>query len=146
MPPWVTGRRSSSPPDGDEGRVEDRHREHEQRQEDGRQRRARRRPARRERERREPEADHLASRVAHEERRAPARPQVEGEEAETGAAEGESDDEHEVALVAGDRLDCEDGTRHRRQRGGEAVHVVEQVERVRDPNEPEQAQSGREDV
>ena len=73
-------------------------------------------------------------------------PQVEGQEADTRAAERERDDEAELARVAGDRVDREDGARDRGERRGQAVHVVEQVEGVRDPDEPHQAERGREQV
>ena len=146
MPPCVTGRRSSCAPHGHERRVENRNRKHEQRKQDARQRRPGGRPARRERERGEPEADHLAARVAHEHGRALPRPQVEGQEADTRAAERQGDDEAELARVAGDRVDREDGARDRGERRGQAVHVVEQVEGVRDPDEPHQAERGREQV
>ena len=59
------------PDDGDERRVEDRHREHEDRQQQRRDRRAGDGPARGEAERREREAEHLAAAVAHEDGRGP---------------------------------------------------------------------------
>ena len=77
---------------------------------------------------------------------AAAGPQVEGKEAEAGAAERERDDERELARVLVERGDREDGAGHRRERRGEAVHVVEQVERVRDPDEPDEPDRRREQV
>ncbi len=134
------------PPNRHERRVEDRDREHEQRQHDAGQRRAGGRPARRERERGEPEADHLAAGVAHEDARAAAGPQVEGKEAEAGAAERERDHERELARVLVEGGDREDGTGDGRERRGQPVHVVEQVEGVRDPDEPDEPDDRREQV
>ena len=54
--------------------------------------------------------------------------------------------EDRVVLVLRDRVDREVRTRDDRERRREAVHVVEQVERVRDPDEPEEADRPREDV
>jgi hypothetical protein len=127
------------PSDGHERRVENRNREHEQRQEDGGDRRSGYRPARGERERGEREAQHLAARVAHENRGAAAPAQVERQEARAGEREREREDEHEPARILRHRVErvvaaSDDGQRRR-----EAVHVVQQVERVRDPDEPEEA-------
>ena len=74
------------------------------------------------------------------------RPQVEGEEADAGPAERERDGQARLARVPHDRIDREDGARHRGERRGQAVHVVEEVERVRDPDEPDEAQHRREHV
>ena len=134
------------PAHGHKRRVQDRDREHEQRQHDARQRRAGGRPARCERERGEAEADHLAAGVAHEDARAAAGTQVEGEEADAGAAEGERDDERELARVLVEGGDSEDCAGDGRERRGQAVHVVEQVEGVRDPDEPDESQRRREHV
>ena len=134
------------PPDGDERRVEDRDREHEQRQQDRRDRRAGRRPARRERKGGEQEPEQLAARVAHEGTRAAGRPEVERQEAGAGEREGQREHEHEVVLVHGRGVDREVDARDRGERGGEAVHVVEQVERVRDPDEPEERDRDAEHV
>ena len=75
--------------DRNEGRVEDRHGEHEDRQQEGRDGRAGDRPARCEAERREREPQHLAAAVAHEDRRRAAQAEVVREEAEAGKADAE---------------------------------------------------------
>ena len=134
------------PHDRDERRVEDRHREHEDRQEQRRDRRPGDVPAREQAEAGEDEAEHLAARVAHEDRRGPAGADVEGEEAEAGERERQREHEHEVVLVHGGGVDREVAGGDRGERRGEAVHVVEQVERVRHPDEPEQPDRDREDV
>ncbi len=130
----------------DERRVEDRDREDEEREEDRRDRRPGHRPARREREGGEPEPEHLAPRVAHEHRRAAPRAQVEREEPRAREAEREREDEHRLVLVLRQRVDREVRARDRGQRRREPVHVVEQVEGVRDPDEPEEADRPRQDV
>ena len=93
------------------------------------------RPARREAERGEEEPEQLAPRVPHEHLRT-ARTEVERKEAEAGEREGEREHEDEVVLVDGRGVDREVEARHRRERRGEAVHVVEEVEGVRDADEP----------
>ena len=115
-------------------------------QHEARQRRAGGGPARRQRERGEAEADHLTAGVAHEDPGAAAGTQVEGEKAEAGAAERERDHERELTRVLVERGDREDGAGHGRERRGKAVHVVEQVEGVRDPDEPDEAERRREQV
>ena len=145
LPALGHGAPLGEPPDGDEGRVEDRDREHQERQQHGRHRRPRRGPARRQAERREEEPQELAPRVAHEHLRA-ARTEVEGKEAEACEREREREHEDEVVLVDRRRVDREVEARHRRERRGEAVHVVEEVERVRDADEPEERDDDTEDV
>ena len=132
--------------DRDQGRVQDRHGQDEDGQEERRHRGSRRLPARREPERREREAEELASRVAHEDRGGLAGPEVEGQEAGAGQADRERDDEHEPVRVRGRRVDGEVGARDRGHRRREPVHVVEEVERVRHPDEPEDGDRGGEDV
>ena len=78
--------------------------------------------------------------------RAAAGSQVEGQEAETGERERERQHQHEVVLVHGRSVDGEVQAGDGRQRRGEAVHVVEQVERVRDPDEPEERDHDAEGV
>ena len=134
------------PRDGDERRVEDRDCEHEQGEKDRRDRGSGNRPARRERERREREPDHHASRVAHEHRCSAARPQVEREEAGAGEPEREREREHCVVLVLGHGVDREVRARDDGKRRREPVHVVEEVEGVRDADEPDQADRPRENV
>ena len=52
----------------------------------------------------------------------------------------------EVSLVGRDRVDGEHRARDGGERGREPVHVVEQVEGVRDPDQPEQAERDGEHV
>ena len=134
------------PPDRDERRVEDRDREHEERQQHRGDRRAGGRPARGERQRGEQEPEQLAARVAHERARAAGRPEVEGQEAGAREGEREREDEHEIVLVHRRRVDREVDARDRGERRGQAVHVVEQVERVRDADEPEERDRDAEHV
>ena len=100
-------------------------------------RRSRRRPAGREAERAEQEAEQLAAAVAHEDARPVARPQVEREEAEAGEGQREREDEDEVVRMRRRRVDREVEACDGRERRRQAVHVVEQVEGVGDPHEPE---------
>ncbi len=74
------------------------------------------------------------------------RPQVEREEAAAREAERDRQREHGLVLVRRQRVDREVGARDDRQRRRETVHVVEQVEGVRDADEPEEADRPREDV
>ena len=131
---------------GDERRVEDRHREHEQRQDQRRDRRLRDLPARQQAERGEREPDHLASRVAHEDGGRLARPEVERQEAGDREREGERDDEQQVVGVDRHGVDGEEGGGDHGERPREPVHVVEQVERVRHADEPERADRRRENA
>ncbi len=120
--------------------------QYQQRQEHGGDGRSRRRPAGGEPECGEHEPEHLAARVTHEHGRAAARTQVERQEAEAGKAEREREHEHDVVLVRGRRVDREVATGDGGERRGEPVHVVEQVERVRDPDEPHERDDGRDHV
>ena len=52
----------------------------------------------------------------------------------------------EVARVHRERIDREERARDRGEGRREPVHVVEQVERVRHPDQPEDADHGRRDV
>ncbi len=74
------------------------------------------------------------------------RPEVEGQEAGTGERPCERDREDGVARVDGDRVDREERERDRRKGRGEPVHVVEQVERVRHADEPEQCEAPGDDL
>ena len=94
-------------------------------------------------ERGEHEAEHLAARVAHEHGRALARSQIEGQEAEAREAERECEHEDDVVLVGRGGVDREVAARDRRERRGEPVHVVEQVEGVGDADEPHDRDDGR---
>ena len=69
-----------------------------------------------------------------------------GRKAEAREAEREREHEHEIVAVDGRRVDREIGAGDRRERRGEAVHVVEQVEGVRDPDEPEGRDGDGDDV
>ena len=69
-----------------------------------------------------------------------------GQEAETREAEREREGEDDLVLVLGQRVDREVGAGDDREGRCEAVHVVEEVERVRDAHEPEEADRPREDV
>ena len=131
------------PDDRDERGVEDRHREDEERQQDRRHRGSRDLPARGERQRGEREAEDLAARVAHEDRGGPARPEVKGQEADAGGAEREREHQHHAVRVLGHGVERVVGARDRGERRREPVHVVEQVERVRDPDEPDECDRGR---
>ncbi len=132
--------------DRDERRIEDGDREHQQREQDGRDGRPGDGPARRERERGESEAEHLAPRVAHEDGRSPLRTQVEGEESRTCEAEREREHEDGRVVVLRDGVDREVPAGDDSERRRQAVHVVEQVERIRDPDEPEEADRPRDDL
>ncbi len=72
--------------------------------------------------------------------------QVEREKADAGEAEGEREHAAEAVRVLRDGVDCEVRAGDDGERRGEPVHVVEQVEGVRDPDEPDQADHGREHV
>src|ERR671938_557248 len=61
-------------------------------------------------------------------------------------ADGGGEDEHEPVRVRRDGVDREVGARDPGERRGEAVHVVEQVEGVRHPDEPDERDRGRGDV
>jgi hypothetical protein len=126
--------------------VEDRDREDEDRQHQRGDRRLGHLPAGREAEGAEREAEHLAARVAHEDERGLAGTEVEEQEAEAGEAEAEREHEQQPLLVDGDGVDREEDGRDQRERPGQAVHVVEQVEGVGHPHEPEQADDPGEDV
>ena len=131
--------------DRDERRVENRDREHDQRQKHGRHRGSGRGPAGREADAGEPEAEQLAACVAHEDGGA-ARPEVAREEADAREPERERERQHEVAVVHGRCVDREVRAGDRRQRRGEAVHVVEEVERIRDPDQPDECDHDGDDV
>ena len=134
------------PSDRDERRVEDRDREHEQWQEDRGHCRPGRRPACREPECGEQEAEHLAPRVSHEDEGVTARAKVEGQESAAGEPEREREHEHEVVRVDGNGVDREVRAGDRGEGGGQAVHVVEEVEGVRDPDEPDDCDRGGDNV
>ena len=129
-----------------ERRVEHRHRKDENRQEQCRDGRAGDVPARGQAERREREAEHLCARVAHEHERFSPRAEVEGQEPGAGARTGEREREVGVVRVNGDGVDREEPERDPGERGREPVHVVEQVERVRHPDEPEDRERPRDDM
>ncbi len=132
------------PHDRDERRVEDRDGEHEHRQDERRDRRGRDLPARRQAERGEREAEQLRAGVAHEDERLLAGAQVERQEAEDARAERDGDDEHEPRLVLEPGVDREERERDHGEARREPVHVVEQVEGVRHPDEPDDAERPRE--
>ena len=134
------------PRDRDERRVEDRDREHEQREEHRRDGRSRDGPAGSERERGEAEAEHLAPGVAHEHDGPASRSQVEREEPRARESEREREHKDGLVLVLGQSVDREVAAGDDRERRRQAVHVVEEVERVRDPDEPEEADRPCEDV
>ena len=133
--------------DRDERRVEDRDREDEHRQHQRGDGRLGDLPARREPERAEREAEHLAARVAHEDERRLPRAEVEGQEAERtrrpSASERTSSSRSSWTVTASiaKKSRAIEG-----ERPGEPVHVVEQVEGVRHPDEPEDAERRGEDV
>ena len=76
----------------------------------------------------------------------PRGPEVERQEAEAGEAERERERERQVVLVQRRGVDREVAAGDRGQRRGEPVHVVEQVERVGDADEPDDRDDGRDDV
>ncbi len=126
------------PHDRDERRVEDRHGQHENRQQERRHRRPGDLPARGEAQRRQREPEHLRAGIAHEDERLAPTTEVEGQEAGTCERPRERDREDGVARMDGDRVDREERERDRSEGRGEPIHVVEQVERVRHPDEPDQ--------
>ena len=67
----------------------------------------------------------------------PRRAQVERQEACARERSGEREGEREVARMDGDRVDREEGERDPGHRRRQPVHVVEQVEGVRDADEPD---------
>src|SRR5438067_1046415 len=79
------------------------------------------------------EAEHLAARVAHESCSRAAGTQVEGEKAGACQREREGEREDGVVRVDGEGVDREEHRRDAGERGGQPVHVVEEVERVREP-------------
>ena len=88
----------------------------------------------------------MAPGVAHEDCGAALWPQVEREEAGARKAEREGEDQDGVVLVLGQCVDREVAARDDGERRRQAVHVVQQVERVRDPDQPEQPDRPREYV
>ena len=132
--------------DRDECRVEDRHGEDEDREQQRGDGRAGHGPACGEAQRGEPEAEHLAAAVAHEHRRGSAQPEIERQESETGEADAERERGDEMARVDGERVDCEERAGDRGERGREPVHVVEEVERVRHPDQPDDSEHGCGDI
>ncbi len=88
----------------------------------------------------------LAARVAHERECVAVPAEVERQEADTRAAEAQRQHEHEVARALRGGVDCEVEARDGGERRSQAVHVVEQVEGVRDPDEPEQRDGDRDPV
>ena len=71
--------------------------------------------------------------------------QVVGQEAQARETDAEGDRKRDVVWVNGHGVDREVGTRDRREGRGEPVHVVEQVEGVRHPDEPQCADRRCED-
>ena len=69
-----------------------------------------------------------------------------GQEAGARERAREREREHGVVRVDGHGVDREEPERDRGERRREAVHVVEQVERVRHPDEPEERDRAGEDV
>ena len=125
--------------DRDERGVEDRDREDEQRQEQRCHRRSCDGPARGEAERRDREAEQLAAAVAHEDGGRPAEPDVVREEAEAREEEAERERRDQMARMDGERVDREERAGNRGQRCREPVHVVQEVEGVRHPHDPDDA-------
>ena len=132
--------------DRDERRVEDRHREHEHRQQERHERRRGDGVARRQTERREQEPDQLRAAVAHPGERALARPQVERQEAEEGGGERQREDEDEPRRLVPRGGDREERRGDRGEARCETVHVVEEVEGVRHPDQPHDAERDRDPV
>ena len=95
---------------------------------------------------RECEAEHLAAAVAHEDCGRSAEPEVVRQEAEAGEADAEGEEGDEAVRVHGVGVDGEERTGDRRERRREPVHVVQQVEGVRHPDQPDEAQRGGRDV
>lgn len=90
--------------------------------------------------------EYLRPGVAHEDERLSARAQVEGQEAGTGERAGEREREHRVARVDRHCVDCKEGKGDRSQARGEPVHVVEEVERVRHADEPQERERPGKDL
>ena len=131
---------------GDERRVQDGDGEHEQRDQQGGNGRLGHLPARGQPERGEHEPEHLAAGVAHEHRRRSAGAEVEGEEPERREPDRQREHEQQVLLVQVHGVDREERGGDHRQRPGEAVHVVEQVEGVRHADQPEPAEERGQDA
>ena len=83
------------------------------------------------------EADERGAGVAEEDRGRPSEPQIVGYEAETRADEWRRE-EHQVGLISLQRGQAEEQRRERAETGREAVHAVEELERVRDCEKPHQ--------
>ena len=79
-------------------------------------------------------------------RRRLAGPEVEEQEAEGCERQADREHQQQPLLVHGQRVDREEGGGDQPECPGEAVHVVEQVERVRHSDQPEQADHRREHV
>ena len=132
--------------DRDERRIQDRDGEDEQGQDEGRDRRLSHLQGRRDAARGEREAEDLAAGVAHEDPRGPLAAQVEGQERDAGAEQRERDDEDGDVRVQRCGVDREEQRGDRGEHRGEAVHVVEHVERVRQPDQPQRREREGEPV
>ena len=75
----------------------------------------------------------------------PAEAEVVGQEADAGEADAEREQRDEVARMHRVRVDREERAGDRGERRREAVHVVEQVERVRHADQPGDADHRRDD-
>jgi hypothetical protein len=104
------------------------------------------RPARRQPERGECEAEHLTAAITHEDGGRAVQAQVVREEAEAREADAEREHGNRVARVHGERVNCKERTGDSSERRCEPVHVVQQVERVRHSDEPEEAEHRRGNV
>ena len=145
-PALVDGPAVEEADDRHERRVENRHGEHENREQQRRDRRPGDLPARRQPERRQREAEHLAARVAHEDRRRPAPSQVEREKARARQRKRQRERQHGVVRVHRQRVDGEEDGRDPGERRCEPVHVVEQVEGVGEADQPDDGNDVREQV
>ena len=94
----------------------------------------------------EGEAEHLAAGVSHEHPCGSVAAQVEREEREAGIEQRERDDEDGGIAMQRRGVDREEESGDRGECRREAVHVVEHVERVRQPDEPERREREREPV
>src|SRR6478672_1887272 len=61
------------------------------------------------------------------------------QEADAGKADSEREGRNQIARVHGEGVDCKEGARNGGERGCEPIHVVEKIEGVRHPDEPEDA-------
>ena len=122
--------------DRHERRVEDRHQQQEDREEQHRDQAARVRPASDQAEAADEDPDEEAAGVAHEDR---GRVEVVDEEAEEGA-DDDGGERRAFRIAVRDVEHQPEPGGERSDAGGQPVHVVEEVDGVGDPDDPDQRQ------